>query len=147
EFVFVDPTVETQEAAGAVASRMLAAIGTVFDLRGHEIVITASIGIALIAEANGDAEALIQGADAAMYDAKAHDRNNARFYSPALQEKTRGHLEMEGALRRAFANGELELHYQPKLDIATGAVAGVEALLRWNSAEHGRISPDQFIPV
>jgi diguanylate cyclase (GGDEF)-like protein len=147
EFVFVEPSVTGPEEASAVAALILAAVGTVFELRGHEIVITASIGMALVADADGSVEALIQRADAAMYDAKAHDRNNARFYSQTLSEKARAQLELENALRHALSQGELELFYQPKLDASTCAVTGAEALIRWNHPQRGMIPPDAFIPV
>ena len=150
EFVFVDPTVHDACDATIVANRMLAAIGSVFDLRGHEIVITASIGIALVADADGKAgsvEALIQRADAAMYDAKAHDRNNARFYERTLSDEARARLEMETLLRSALALGQLEVYYQPKLDVATQEVTGAEALLRWRGPDGKLISPDKFIPI
>ncbi len=147
EFVFVDPTVMCADAACLVAARMLAAIGDVFDLRGHEIVITASIGMALVADAHGSVEELIQRADAAMYDAKAHDRNNARFYSRALSDEARARLEMEGSLRSALAQNQLEVFYQPKIDTVTHAVTGAEALLRWRLPDGTMISPADFIPV
>jgi len=146
EFVLVSPSVTGLEDAMAVSNAMLAAIGTVFDLRGHEIVITASIGISLLGE-HGDPELLLQRADAAMYDAKAHDRNNARLYSKSLDEKGPVRLKMEGALRNAIGLGELELHYQPKIDAVAGVVTGCEALLRWNSGELGAVSPADFVPV
>ena len=147
EFVFVDPTVGSADDACLVASRMLVAIGSVFDLRGHEIVITASIGMALVSDAHGSVEELIQRADAAMYDAKAHDRNNARFYSRALSEEARARLEMEGSLRNALAQNQFEVYYQPKLDTVTHSVTGAEALLRWKLADGTMISPAEFIPV
>lgn len=147
EFIFVEPSVVGLEDTRAVAARLLAAIGSVFDLRGHEILITASIGIALVDDAKGDVEALIQRADAAMYDAKAHDRNNARFYSPLLSEKARCHLETESALRYALSAGELELYYQPKIDVVTGELSGAEALLRWHGPNGRMVPPDEFIPV
>ena len=147
EFVFVDPTVSCADDACGVASRMLAAIGDVFDLRGHEIVITASIGMALVADVHGSVEELIQRADAAMYDAKAHDRNNARFYSRALSDEARARLEMEGSLRSALAQNQLEVFYQPKIDTVTHAVTGAEALLRWRLPDGTMISPADFIPV
>jgi diguanylate cyclase (GGDEF)-like protein len=147
EFVFVDPSVACADDACLVASRMLAAIGSVFDLRGHEIVITASIGMALVADAHGSVEELIQRADAAMYDAKAHDRNNARFYSRALSDEARARLEMEGSLRNALAQNQLEVFYQPKIDTVTHAVTGAEALLRWRLADGTMISPAEFIPI
>ena len=147
EFVFVDPTVRDTCDATIVANRMLAAIGSVFDLRGHEIVITASIGIALVADAKGSVEALVQRADSAMYDAKAHDRNNARFYERTLSDEARARLEMETLLRSALALGQLEVYYQPKLDVATQEVTGAEALLRWRGPDGKLISPEKFIPI
>lgn len=147
EFVFVEPTVEGPDDASAVARLLMSAIGRVFDLRGHEIVITASIGVALVREEGCTVEALIQRADAAMYDAKAHDRNNARFYSHVLSQRAKEQLEMENALRNAVAQDELELYYQPKVEATSGKVTGAEALLRWHHPTLGMIAPDQFIPV
>jgi diguanylate cyclase len=147
EFVFVDPSVNEPEEASSVAALMLSAIGSVFDLRGHEIVITASIGMALVAEGQGSVEVLIQRADAAMYDAKAHDRNNARFYSRTLSDDARARLELEGLLRNALPLNQLEVYYQPKMDTVTCEVAGAEALLRWRTADGTMVSPEKFIPV
>jgi diguanylate cyclase (GGDEF)-like protein len=147
EFVFVDPSVSGPDDASAVGALLLTAIGKVFDLRGHEIVITASIGMTLVSDDGSDVESLIQRADAAMYDAKAHDRNNARFYSPTLSDKARAQLEIEAALRNAVDQGELEVYYQPKILVATGCVTGAEALLRWRHPTRGLVSPDDFIPI
>ncbi|MDB4945392.1 MAG: hypothetical protein JWP97_4926 [Labilithrix sp.] len=147
EFVFVDPYASDAQDATIVASRMLAAIGSVFELRGHEIVITASIGITLVADAHGSVEALLQRADSAMYDAKAHDRNNARFYSRTLSEDARARLEMETSLRSALALGQLEVFYQPKIDVPTEEITGAEALLRWRNSEGVMVPPDAFIPI
>src|SRR4029079_12792262 len=123
EFVFVHPSCSDTADALVAANAMLAAIGTRFDLRGHEIVITASIGIALLAHQK-DAEAALQQADVAMYDAKAHDRNNARVHTRQLDERGLARLKMEGALRNAIGASELEVHYQPKIDVSTRAVTG-----------------------
>ena len=147
EFVFVEPSVRGPAAAAAIANELLDAIGRVYDLRGHEIVMTASIGMSFFADSPGDVEALVQRADAAMYDAKAHDRNNARFYSRALSDKAHSQLEMEGALRHALALGEMAVFYQPKIDVCTNTVTGAEALLRWHHPVLGMISPETFIPI
>lgn len=147
EFVLVDPSISDAFEASRVASQMLSAIGSVFELRGHEIVITASIGVTLVADAGGSVEALLLRADSAMYDAKAHDRNNARFYSPTLSDEARARLTMENSLRNALAQEEFEVYYQPKLDAATEEVVGAEALLRWRTADGTFVSPAEFIPV
>jgi diguanylate cyclase (GGDEF)-like protein len=147
EFIFVDMTVTTRHEAGEAATRILDAIGSTYDLRGHDIVITASVGISLVDEGYTSVEELVQNADAAMYDAKAHDRNNARFYTRELSEKARAQLDLETALRRAIADDELELHYQPKVDAVTGRLAGAEALIRWRHPQRGMVSPLEFIPV
>jgi diguanylate cyclase (GGDEF)-like protein len=147
EFVFVDPSVRASKDAASIAEAMLEEIGRPYVVCGHEVVVTASIGIALVADGNGDVDSLIQNADAAMYDAKSHDRNNARFHSPALCEAARERLEMESALRHALAKGQLQVVYQPKIALSTGVVSGAEALVRWHHPERGMIRPDAFIPI
>ena len=147
EFVFVDMDFDGRDAAADVGARILEAIGRPYELRGHEIVMTGSVGIPLLADGGMSVDALVQAADAAMYDAKAHDRNNARFYTRELHDKARAQLDVENALRRALANGELELFYQPKVDARTGRLAGAEALLRWRHPQRGMVSPAEFIPV
>jgi diguanylate cyclase (GGDEF)-like protein len=147
EFIFIEPSVETREEAMHVADRMLAAIGGSFEIRGHQLSVTASIGIALLSDVGTDIERLIQSADTAMYDAKAHDRNNARFYSHELSDAARAHLDIENALRQPHALDQLELFYQPKVDLRTSRVVGAEALLRWRHPERGLVSPAEFVPV
>jgi diguanylate cyclase (GGDEF)-like protein len=147
EFVFIDPFVEGREDAAILADRMLAAVGSGFQLRGHEIAITVSIGVALVADVGVDIELLIQSADAAMYDAKAHDRNNARFFSRVLSEKARKHLDIENALRHPDVLSQFELFYQPKVDIQTSQIDGAEALIRWRHPERGLVPPNDFIAV
>jgi diguanylate cyclase (GGDEF)-like protein len=147
EFVFVDSTLETRDDAQRAASSILEAIGQVFELRGHDIVITASVGVALLADGFESVESVLQCADAAMYDAKAHDRNNARFFTHELRDKARAQLDVENALRRGLSGGEFELYYQPKVESRTGRLAGAEALLRWKQPEWGMVSPAEFIPI
>ena len=147
EFVFIDPNVASSADASVLADRMLGAIGDGFDLLGHRITVTASIGVALLSEVGPNIERLLQSADSAMYDAKAHDRNNARFYSKVLSEKARAHLDIENALRNPATLSQLELFYQPKLDVASGKVVGAEGLLRWRHPERGLVPPGDFIAV
>ncbi|HSO30959.1 MAG TPA: EAL domain-containing protein [Labilithrix sp.] len=147
EFVFIEPSVGSRADALDVADRMLAAIGGSFEIRGHQLSVTASIGIALMSDVGTDIERLIQSADTAMYDAKAHDRNNARFYSHVLSDKARAHLDIENALRHPSTLDQFELFYQPKVDLRSGRVVGAEGLLRWRHPERGLISPADFIGV
>lgn len=145
EFVFVDPKVDTALEATMIGERLLNAIGTVFELSGHEVLVTASIGIALVGEVEGGVDELLQSADTAMYDAKAHDRNNARFYSRELSERARQQVDTESQLRQAIAGNQFVLHYQPKISLATNQVVGVEALLRWRHPTRGIVAPGGFI--
>jgi diguanylate cyclase (GGDEF)-like protein len=147
EFIFVDTTLDGRDEIARAGARILEAIGTAYELRGHDIVITASVGIALLGDGSCTVDAIIQNADAAMYDAKDHDRNNARFYTEELNEKTRAQLDVENALRRALADGQFELFYQPKVAAKTGRLAGAEALIRWRHPTWGMVSPVDFIPV
>jgi predicted signal transduction protein with EAL and GGDEF domain len=155
EFVFVDPNVANQAEATALAKTILQAASDGFDVRGHQVAVSASVGIALLSEVGPDIERLIQCADAAMYDAKAHDRNNARFYSATLSEKARAQLDLENALRHPNILSQLELFYQPKVDVLRGGgggagapkVVGVEGLLRWRHPERGLVPPNDFIPI
>jgi len=147
EFVFIDPHVGSQADAVLLANRILESVGDGFDVRGHQVAVTASVGIALLSDVGPNIERLIQCADAAMYDAKAHDRNNARFYSHVLSEQAREHLDLENALRHPAILSQLELFYQPKVDLKTLKVVGAEALLRWRHPERGIVSPVDFIPI
>lgn len=147
EFVFIDPHVGSQADAVLLANRILESVGDGFDVRGHQVAVTASVGIALLSDVGPNIERLIQCADAAMYDAKAHDRNNARFYSHVLSEQAREHLDLENALRHPAILSQLELFYQPKVDLKTLKVVGAEALLRWRHPERGLVSPVDFIPI
>ena len=113
---------------------------------GHEFVITPSIGIAMYPNDGDNVEDLLKNADAAMYQAKEAGRNSVRFYSGTMTVQSLHRLELESELRRAVDEDGFELHYQPKLDLASGRLAGVEALLRWKR-EDGYVPPDKFIPL
>src|SRR5262249_4771695 len=99
ELVFIDPHVTSEKEAKAIADEMLALVASGFDIQGHYVAVTASIGVALVAQVGHDIDALLHSADAAMYEAKARDRNNACFYSDVLSERARTHREIETALR------------------------------------------------
>jgi diguanylate cyclase (GGDEF)-like protein/PAS domain S-box-containing protein len=141
-----------QETAGArqariVARKVLSALLRPVLLRGQECRVTASIGIALYPQHALEEAALMKSADLAMYAAKEEGKNCFQVYSKALKSKSVGKLSVETALRRALELEELSLNYQAKRDLRTGAIAGVEALLRWQSALLGPVTPAQFIPV
>ncbi|MCL2644840.1 MAG: EAL domain-containing protein, partial [Betaproteobacteria bacterium] len=145
EFVFILPDIDQPQDAASIARKLLTNIGRPYQLGGHDITITASIGIA-ISETDGITTAeLLRNADAAMSRAKEDGRNNFRFYSTDMNTTTLGDLLLENQLRNAIKYNELELFYQPKIDSSNGTIQGAEALLRWRHPEHGMISPDRFI--
>jgi EAL domain-containing protein (putative c-di-GMP-specific phosphodiesterase class I) len=109
--------------------------------------VTPSIGIALYPKDATDIEDLLVKADLAMYQAKDQGRNGHVFYGQSMAVRSLGRLELENDVRRAFESGEFQIHYQPKLELSTGAIIGAEALLRWQHSTRGWISPDTFIPV
>ncbi len=116
-------------------------------LGGQEIVVSLSMGVALCPEDGVELETLRKKAEAAMYQAKQAGRNTYRFFDPVMNSEASEHLSLRNGLHRALERGELALHYQPQFDLASGAVTGVEALLRWRHPERGLIPPARFIPV
>jgi len=147
EFTILLRQIESGDDAARVAARILEALSAPFDLGGHEVVVDASIGIALYPDDGRNADGLLMHADLAMYDAKARGRANYQFYHRDLNAKAMERLWLESELRRALTLEHLTLEFQPQLDIASDAVIGVEALLRWHHPERGRIPPDKFIPL
>jgi EAL domain-containing protein (putative c-di-GMP-specific phosphodiesterase class I) len=116
-------------------------------LDGHEIFVTASIGITLYPIDSGVPEALLKNADSAMYRAKQLGRNNFQFYTTEMNARSGENLHLENSLRHALNREEFLLHYQPKADVRTGSIIGVEALMRWQHPEFGMVSPGKFIPL
>jgi len=133
--------------AGLVAQKIVDVFKQPFDLGAGETFVTASIGITLYPADNDSAEALVMNADAAMYRAKEQGRNNFQYFTRDMNERTVQRMQLETALRRALERGEFRLHYQPKADLATGEICGVEALLRWQHPDKGMVMPGDFIPV
>ena len=146
EFILLLPGADANEATH-LAEHFLASISQHYLIEQYELVITPSMGIAMYPGDGADFEALSKCADTAMYRAKADGRNNYRFFTPGMQMRSARSLLLENALRRALARGELSLHYQPQVSLQDGHVVGVEALLRWQHAELGMVSPAEFIPV
>ncbi|MFP5410414.1 MAG: EAL domain-containing protein [Gammaproteobacteria bacterium] len=130
-----------------VAQRMIDAIGEAFRIDDHTIYIGASIGIALYPNDGRDAATLQSSADAALHQAKVQGRGILRFFSPEMTLRSRERLTLEAELRRALERQELRLHYQPQIDLASGEVVGLEALVRWIHPERGIVPPDTFIPL
>jgi len=147
EFLVVLGDLATGDEAAARAARIMAALAEPFHVKALDVVITASMGIALFPEDGQTFETLLQQADTAMYQAKAAGRNVFRFFDAAMNANMLRHLHLASALRTALERGELMLHYQPQFDLATGRMVGAEALLRWRHPEMGLIPPATFIPV
>jgi EAL domain-containing protein (putative c-di-GMP-specific phosphodiesterase class I) len=116
-------------------------------VRGHELHSTPSIGLALFPGDGDDADTLMKNADSAMYHAKSAGRNNAQFFTTAMNQATQDRLALEAGLRGAIERGELFLHYQPQLDLLSRRIVGLEALLRWQHPEMGLVPPLKFIAV
>jgi predicted signal transduction protein with EAL and GGDEF domain len=133
--------------AAKVARRLLDELRKPFGVAGQEVFVSASIGLALYPLDGEDGETLIKNAGAAMHFAKDQGRDNYQFYSRAMNATALEKLSLESQLRKALERDELLLHFQPKLSAITGAVAGVEALIRWKHPELGMVPPSQFIPV
>ncbi|HEX2828672.1 MAG TPA: EAL domain-containing protein [Burkholderiales bacterium] len=147
EFAIVLTELASAGDAEVVAQKVLDALSGTLDLDGHEAYVTASIGIATYPLDGADADSLIRNADVAMYRAKAAGKNTFQLYSRALDGQAAARLEMENRLRYAIPRSELVLHFQPKADVRTGAVTGVEALLRWRMSADTLVPPAKFIPL
>jgi diguanylate cyclase (GGDEF)-like protein len=130
-----------------LARRVLDRFRQPFVVEGREIFVGVSIGIALHPDDGADGATLIRHADTAMYTAKGEGRNTFRHYSRTMSEAAMRRIDLEAQLRRAMQQGELELHYQPKLALASGRLCGAEALVRWNHPTRGLVPPAVFIPV
>jgi diguanylate cyclase (GGDEF)-like protein/PAS domain S-box-containing protein len=133
--------------AAHVAEKLMQVLGEPFTVEGQELHVTASLGLSLYPRDAARGDLLLKYADTALYEAKGEGRNAYRFFSPEMNAQAHGRLRMENDLRRAIERGELELHYQPQLDLASGAVCAVEALLRWNHGRKGLVLPNAFIPL
>ena len=145
EFVILCEEIAGERHAIAVAERIAESLGEPFLLGDEEVFVRTSIGIALAASPNHRPEALIRDADAAMYRAKERGGGGYEVFDDAMRARAVRRLDTENALHRALERGEFELYYQPQYRLATGALAGVEALVRWNHRDRGLVAPDDFI--
>lgn len=147
EFAVVLPDVVQEEKASLVARRLLSCLEKPFRLEGHEVYVTASIGITLYPADTKDVDHMVKNADTAMYHAKDEGKNNFQFFSPAMNTSALEKFTIEADLRRALTRQEFLLHYQPKVAMKSGRIVGVEALVRWAHPERGLVSPATFIPI
>jgi diguanylate cyclase (GGDEF)-like protein len=147
EFVVLLLDLEHAEDAAVTARRILEAVALPHCIDQHDLHVTASIGVSVYPDDGLDADTLIKNADTAMYQAKENGRRSFQFFKPAMNVRAVERQFIEEGLRRALERRELVLHYQPKVNLMTGAIAGAEALLRWTHPTRGLIAPADFIPV
>ncbi len=147
DFVLLFSDVPDREAALALARRIQARFAQPFRLDGKEIYLDASIGIARYPENGSEPDILIKHAESAMYFAKERGGNSIQFSSDEIQAAAANRFNIENDLRCAIRNDQLEVHYQPQIDLRSGAITGVEALVRWPHPHEGMIAPDRFIPI
>ena len=147
EFTVLLHRLSLREDARPIVNRLLASLSEPFVVDEYEIFLSASIGVAGFPLDGTDASSLIANADAAMYAAKIQERNAYRFYSPMMHANTRKRLQLASELRQALMRDEFYLVYQPSVEMRTGRIVAVEALLRWQHPERGEILPGEFIPM
>ena len=147
EFLIMLTHIKDVSDAAVAAERLMDAMTAGFVVQGHSLNVSCSIGISIFPEHGADCEMLIKHADAAMYSAKADGRNNFRFFTADMNAQAVERLTLENSLRSALAKEQLFLMYQPQMDIATGRITGLEALLRWQHPELGLVPPDRFIRI
>ena len=147
EFVVLLSEIEHTRDAVVVADKMLASLASPHHIAQHDIHVTVSIGISVCPDDGLDAETLIKNADVALYHAKDNGRNNSQFFTQDMNVRAVAQRSLETGLRGALERGEFALQYQPKVNLATGAITGAEALLRWHHPVQGTIFPGLFIPI
>ena len=147
EFLIVLTGVTDIPGAAIAAERLMDTIIAEFVVQGHPLMVSCSLGISIFPEHGADGETLIKNADAAMYSAKDYGRNNFQFFTGDMNSEVVERLTLENGLRLALEKKELFLVYQPQMDIATGRITGLEALLRWQHPQFGFVPSDKFIPI
>jgi diguanylate cyclase (GGDEF)-like protein len=147
EFVLMFPEIEQADDAGLFAQKILLAMAAPHLVEHHALHVGVSIGIGIYPDDGADADSLIRHADTAMYHAKENGRNTYCFFEPAMNARAVLRQSTEASLRLALARQEFVLHYQPKIDLASGVLVGVEALVRWQHPQRGLLAPAEFVPI
>ncbi|MBL8369442.1 MAG: EAL domain-containing protein [Candidatus Accumulibacter sp.] len=147
EFLIVLRDAGDSESVSRLADKIQQRMGEPFLIDQHALSTSFSIGISLFPDDGDDFDSLTQKADTAMYHAKHSGRNAHRFFTEQMNVQAVEHMHLETRLRRALERSEFVLHYQPQIDLASGAIVGVEALVRWQSPDHGLVAPAKFIPI
>jgi diguanylate cyclase (GGDEF)-like protein/PAS domain S-box-containing protein len=147
EFVVVMPDITSIADVEQCATNLVSRLAPEISVDGHLVRVTGSVGVGIFPDVATDAKHLLKRADSAMYAAKENGRNQHQIFSEGMLKESADRLMMEHALRHALAKGELSMNYQPQISLTTGAVTGMEALLRWNHPKRGEISPAQFIAL
>jgi diguanylate cyclase (GGDEF)-like protein len=147
EFVIVIENLASPGEAASVAEKLIESVGVPIHLGSNLLGVGVSIGISLYPQDGADVTALVKNADMALFEAKGRGRNTFHFFDQAMNARALRRLDIEMALRQGIAQGQLELHYQPKVSAGNGAISGVEALVRWRRPGEGLVQPDEFIPL
>jgi len=147
EFVVLLDDVASEKDIGALAQKVIEMLAPPFEIGGQSLYITASIGVSLYPNDGEDSTTLLKNADIAMYRAKDLGKNTYQFYSADMSARAFERLTLESSLRHAIERNEFRLYYQPQIDSASGAILGVEALLRWQHPDFGLVAPAEFIPL
>ena len=147
EFLILLSEVDHPDDAALIAQKIVASVAEPIIVDGHELALSASVGISIYPEDGQDAQSLIMRADAAMYHAKNSGRNRFDLYRSDMEAPEMKRSSIESELRNALDTGQLELHYQPTIDLETGRICGAEALMRWRHPRRGLMQPDEFIPI
>jgi len=147
EFTIILNNMKGIEKIAEIAASIIQLLKKPLDVSGHQVVIGTSIGISVYPGDTHNPDELIRNADIAMYHAKSEGKNNFQFFTANMNEKAQLRLEMENKLRQAIEAQHFQLYYQPQIDLTSGLISGVEALIRWNDPERGMISPVEFIPL
>src|SRR4029077_18695758 len=147
EFVVLQIPIRGPEGAAVLARRIVEDLSNPYEIDGHQVVIGASVGIAVSPRDGISADTLLKNADMALYRAKSEGRGLWRFFEPEMDVKAQARRNLELDLRHAVATGAFEVHYQPLINLKTGLISTCEALLRWPHPQRGMISPAEFIPI
>jgi diguanylate cyclase (GGDEF)-like protein len=147
EFAVAVAHLAREDHAGVVAQKIVSSLAMPFLIDGHSVYVSASVGISVYPSDGTEPDVLVKNADTAMYRVKQSGRNAYQFYLPQMQARAAQRLRLESQLRGALDRDEYQLYYQPKIDLKTGLVSGLEALLRWQSPDRGLVQPGEFISV